>query len=178
MASEVFGFDEKKLKVSINKAINDAIDNIDINSKIKDYWKVIYPVGSIYISTVQTNPAAIFGGEWISFGIGKVLVGVDASDPDFSSAKKTGGSKELQSHSHAQNAKFEVRPGDYASVYTESGWGASVSEGSTWNAKMTTGGSSKKGNLVTINGQTATAGTGNSGNMPPYITVYMFERTG
>lgn len=34
-----------------------------------------YPVGAIYISTVNTNPGTIFGGVWIAFGEGRVLIG-------------------------------------------------------------------------------------------------------
>ncbi len=52
-----------------------------------------YPVGSIYISTVSTNPGTIFGGTWQAYGTGKTLVGVDTSDTDFSTVQKTGGSK-------------------------------------------------------------------------------------
>lgn len=176
MATNAYGFDDKKLKVSIDKAIEDAIKDIDISKIVGDIWKTVYPIGSIYISTVQTNPAVIFGGgEWISFGIGKTLVGVDGSDSDFSSAEKTGGSKDIPKHSHTQNAKFEIRPGNYASVYTESGWNTSISKGSTWNADLDMTSASHKGDRVTIAGETGTTGTGKN-NMPPYITVYMYKR--
>ena len=67
----------------------------------------IYPIGSVYISINHTNPGTIFGGTWERFGNGKVLVGVDENDTDFSTAKYSGGEKthvlttaEMPSHSH------------------------------------------------------------------------------
>lgn len=36
----------------------------------------VYPVGSIYLSTVATNPGTVFGvGTWTAYGAGRVLVG-------------------------------------------------------------------------------------------------------
>ena len=67
----------------------------------------IYPVGSVYISINHTNPGTIFGGTWERFGNGKVLVGVDENDTDFSTVEQSGGEKEhvlttaeMPSHSH------------------------------------------------------------------------------
>jgi hypothetical protein len=55
--------------------------------------KMVYPVGSIYISTGATNPGTLFGGTWERFGNGRVLVGMNESDGDFNAASKTGGAK-------------------------------------------------------------------------------------
>lgn len=35
-----------------------------IQSQINNLWKAIYPIGSIYLSTVATNPATLLGGTW------------------------------------------------------------------------------------------------------------------
>ena len=43
-----------------------------------------YPVGAIYESTNPDNPATFMGGTWERLGNGKVLVGVDEQDGDFS----------------------------------------------------------------------------------------------
>lgn len=43
---------------------------------------LFYPVGSIYLSVNSTNPGSIFGGTWVAFGAGRVLVGVDANELD------------------------------------------------------------------------------------------------
>ncbi len=68
-----------------------------------------FPIGAVFLSVVSTNPATLLGyGTWSLIGSGKVLVGVDPADPDFSTAEKTGGEKthtltasEMPSHSHS-----------------------------------------------------------------------------
>ena len=48
----------------------------------------------------NTSPASLFGGTWQSWGSGRVPIGVNTSDSEFSTVEKTGGSKYLQSHTH------------------------------------------------------------------------------
>lgn len=69
--------------------------------------EMIYPIGSIYISTNNVSPQNFLGGTWSRFANGQVLVGVNESEGDFSSVLKTGGSKvqtltvdQLPSHGH------------------------------------------------------------------------------
>jgi hypothetical protein len=51
-------------------------------------------VGGIYLSVLATNPAETLGyGTWVSFGAGRVMVGYDSGDLDFSSLEGTGGAK-------------------------------------------------------------------------------------
>lgn len=53
----------------------------------------IYPVGSIYMSVNNTDPAILFGGTWKAWGSGQVPVGVNTNDTDFNTVEKTGGAK-------------------------------------------------------------------------------------
>ena len=63
---------------------------------------IIYPVGSIYISTVDTNPSVLLGGEWVAWGQGKVPIGVDPSNSSISVAEKSIGSNTVNiSHTHS-----------------------------------------------------------------------------
>ena len=63
------------------------------NGNEKIYPAPYWPIGSIYISVVNTNPSQWFGGTWQSFGSGRVLVGVDSNQSEFNTVEKTGGEK-------------------------------------------------------------------------------------
>lgn len=53
-----------------------------------------FPVGSVFISVVATDPATLLGyGTWSAIGAGRVLVGINAADADFDTVKETGGAK-------------------------------------------------------------------------------------
>lgn len=89
--------------------VDNLIDSVDV--PMDSILNTVYPVGSIYTSVNSTDPSTLFGGTWERFGKGKVLVGVDEDDSDFSEANKTGGEKthtlttnEMPSHTHTQNS--------------------------------------------------------------------------
>lgn len=53
-----------------------------------------WPVGSIFISAVSTDPNTLLGfGTWSAIAAGKVLVGLDSGDADFDTLAETGGAK-------------------------------------------------------------------------------------
>lgn len=57
-----------------------------------------FPVGSVFIAVVDDDPADLLGyGTWAAFGAGRVLIGVNAADPDFDTVEETGGAKTVQS---------------------------------------------------------------------------------
>ena len=131
----------------------------------------IYPIGSIYISVEATNPSKWFGGTWQSFGSGRTLVGVDTSQTEFNTVQKTGGSKYSEKHKH--DVRWGSASGRGVSI-TASGSGLdvlNVSTGWEW-TKNTSNEIGSGANLIT-----SEVGTGNSGNLQPYITVYMWRRT-
>lgn len=65
------------------------IDDKELRARL-----AVWPIGSVFISTVATDPAASLGfGRWSAIGAGRALVGVDAGDHDFATAGKVGGSK-------------------------------------------------------------------------------------
>lgn len=87
---------------------------------------------------------------------GRVLVGLDGSDVDFDTIGKTGGSKDLQKHNHgfARAQLFAGEQGQANYCY----------------------GASSLSTLV--QSTTDNAGTGNSGNLQPYIVVnYIIKAT-
>ena len=61
-----------------------------------------FPIGSVFLSVVITNPATLLGyGTWASFGAGRVLVGWDGADTDFDTAEEVGGAKTKAISAHA-----------------------------------------------------------------------------
>jgi hypothetical protein len=122
---------------------------------------LVYPIGSIYVSTVSTNPNTLFGtGTWTDFGSGKVLVGQNGSDTDFDVAEETGGAKthtltisEMPAHTHT------VTGGNFGNVPGGPVLFDATDSGGTPQTTSSTGG----GAAHSI--------------MNPYIVVYMFKRT-
>jgi hypothetical protein len=74
-------------------ATGDVADFISIKSNVD-----AYPVGSVWIGVVGTNPATLLGyGTWSAIGAGRVLVGQDTGDVDFDTLEETGGAKTVAS---------------------------------------------------------------------------------
>jgi microcystin-dependent protein len=148
-----------------------------------------YPVGSIYMSTVSTNPATLFGfGTWVTYGSGRVLISQDGTY----TAGSTGGSAtttlieaNLPSHSHSASSSSSVSdPGHRHQI---GGRDSTANEGGDPNSEfvrdypsvanpysstVTTG--------ITVSTSTSIGNTGSGtafSNLPPYIAVYMWNRT-
>ena len=87
---------------NIEDGVEEALNRLNGLETNTSLFEAIYPVGSIYMSTSSTNPAAYFGGTWVAWGAGRVPVGVNASDTNFNTVEKTGGEKNaiIPSHSH------------------------------------------------------------------------------
>ena len=92
---------EKALMVNGGVKINGGLI-VDGKDLIKELTKELYPVGSIYMSVNNVNPSTYFGGTWVSWGAGRVPVGINANDGDFNTVEKTGGAKSVSSsHTHS-----------------------------------------------------------------------------
>lgn len=132
--------------------------------------KTLWPKGSIYISVINQNPSKYFGGTWEVFGTGRCLVGVDTSQTEFNSVEKTGGSKYLQEHYH--DIRFAAYDGNGVTI-SNIGTGVDVLDIPNWNWTKNRQNDKNSGSNLYTNKE----GTGNSGNLQPYITVYMWKRT-
>lgn len=73
----------------------------------QDALSAAWPVNSVYISVEDVNPGSTIGGQWVKFGEGKALVGVDPSDSNLDDAEKTFGTKnetlttnQIPAHNH------------------------------------------------------------------------------
>ncbi len=143
----------------------DNLGNINVQSinAIQPIINMLYPVGSIYISTNGTNPTNYFGGSWERIK-GRCLFGLDEDQTEFNTPNKIGGEKthkltvnEMPSHSHLHDIENTV---------------ASVSGSGAWTPCITgTGNPSFNQNSRNTGGDQA------HNNLPPYITCYMWKRT-
>ena len=128
--------------------------------------KLLYPIGSIYMSIQDTNPSVFFGGTWERIAKGKTLVGVDENDADFNASSKTGGEKthtltvdELPSHNHRA---------------TEQEGSSSGSNSATASGVRFIGATTGNRNGLYSRD---TGGDQPHNNMQPFYTCYIFVRT-
>jgi len=148
-----------KLPTATNKFLRD-----DMTWQSPPGGSEAFPINSIFISVVSTNPNSLLGyGTWSAFGAGRVLVGLDAGQTEFDTVEETGGAKthtldltEIPSHNHNQQRLPTSTGGVVGFTVDTSMSGTATSSGvSTGN----TGGGSAHNNLQ------------------PYIVVYMWKRT-
>jgi len=145
-----------------------------------------YPVGSIYMSTVSTNPATLFGfGTWVTYGTGRMLISQDGSTY---TAGSTGGSAtttlattNLPSHSHSATTTSTDAGHTHGSAigsgFISNGGPESLAGGP--NLPFGRPSATASGNASI----TSTTTIGNTGSgtavttISPYIAVYMWNRT-
>ncbi|MDY5862365.1 phage baseplate protein, partial [Agathobacter sp.] len=118
-----------------------------------------YPIGSIYISTNETSPETLFGGKWSEIH-GAFLFANSA----LHQAGEIGGEEahtltvdEMPSHQHSIPYPNSAGPEEAAIAYP-----AESDTNKSWGAEMCK--TRSAGNSVAHN------------NMPPYLSVYMWER--
>lgn len=136
-----------------------------------------WPVGSIFISVVNTNPNILLGyGTWVAFATGRTLVGIDAGQTEFDTVEETGGAKthtltsgEMPAHTHQELVFNSVSGGTTNALYC-----AAVATSTMDNVLQ---GGTSQGNGTAINLPTgSTGGGGAHNNLQPYIVVYMWKR--
>ena len=147
-----------EIDAAMKKMAENEIGDFVLKSALLD---LVYPVGSVYISYNSASPAALFGGTWEQIQ-GRFLLESSESYP----AGSTGGEathtltvSEMPSHNHTLNAS-----------YSSAGSSSSVER------KMLAG----DDNNAWIWNYSATNNTGDGAahnNMPPYLVVYMWQRT-
>ena len=148
--------------------------NNQLNSGLYGVLDKVYPVGSIYISTVSTNPDTLmFGGNsdttWVAYATGRTLIGVGTGTDNQPSPQTTtfGAGDTEGEYRHKLTHQESGLPSHSHTLLGGSFDGSSGAEP----------GNSRASDL----GQTGTTGgtdaTNAHNNMPPYIVVYMWKRT-
>ena len=147
-----------------------------------------FPVGSVFLSVINTDPATLLGyGAWTQIAGGRVLIGQTGGDTDFDTAEETGGSKTstaLLAHTHTQDAHTHIQDQHRHQTLRER---SATTGGATTQIARTGDTSSTVDTAVfteytTPTNQNATAvnqstGSGTSFSlMNPYFVVYIWKR--
>lgn len=157
----------------------------------------VYPVGSIYMSTVDVDPSTLFGGTWerikdtflLCAGDNYEAGSVGGSETHTHSNPSTGSTAitvaQMPSHSHS-GTTHTIGP-VYRS-YNIGDWNGNSWVSRTQGAEGISGGGTCQwagyswtdsvANTGSGEGHSHTVGdTSSSSNMPPYLTVYCWRRT-
>lgn len=135
---------------------------------IKEDAKVIgfYPIGSLYFSINNTNPSNYFGGTWELFGPGRTIKGVSdypmlgETESEITDGEKTHQLtiNEMPAHTHEYRTDSKLKSGsNYNRIYSYGLGGSGASAGYT---------------------TSSTGGDQPHNNLQPYITCYIWKRTG
>jgi len=145
-----------------------------------------YPVGSIYMSTVSTSPATLFGfGTWVAYGQGRMPISADGTY----TAGSTGGSAtttlsttNLPSHTHTFSATTGATDLSHTHTYgSANNWGSgsqNAFDARNSGSYTTSGASVNMNHTHSVSGTTDGTGSGTAlATISPYIAVYMWNRT-
>lgn len=128
------------------------------------------------MSVNNVNPSTLFGGTWQAFASGRTIVGVDASQTEFNTVQKAGGSK-MQTLTEAQlplvGGQIAIHGGESGSnLWQPTGvFSSSAVNAGKYKTMNQASGASSIGVLD------FRFGSGEAhNNLPPYITVYMWKR--
>ena len=168
-----FFIDTKKSSVGVN-CLPTQEDVFQLGDSAWLTAQGAYPVGAIYLSVTDANPAALFGGTWERISQGRFIIGAGANAANTTDywgeypagkenfpAAEMGGEvthtltvDEMPSHTHSERLEWS----------NTKAWGL-TGTGEGANA------------VVDQGGVTGSTGGGKAhSNMPPYLVVYMWKR--
>lgn len=190
---------------SMNQPLGNFNGDINISAgksyKINNtsIFDLIYPVGSIYMSVNSTNPGTLMAGtSWQRITGRFLLAATDGGSSGASQAAgNTGGSPYLQAHTHSFTGSAHSHDAGKNQCFLRYNQGTvsagvqerSVASGASGNYKAPVVNSANvdwsyldKTSSETVGGtvgavNTSGLSTGNAGNMPPYLAVYVWKRT-
>nr|DAH96695.1 MAG TPA: baseplate wedge protein [Caudoviricetes sp.] len=168
-----FFIDTKKSSVGIN-CLPSQSDVLQLGDSAWLTAQGAYPVGAIYLSVTDANPAALFGGTWERISQGRFLIGAGvnvANTTDYWGSYPAGKENfpagemggevthtltvdEMPSHTHSERLEW--------------------SNTAAWGVTGTGTGSNAVVDQGSVTG--ATGGGKPHSNMPPYLVVYMWKR--
>lgn len=147
----------------------------------QEIFKLIYPVGSIYLSTSMTNPSTYFGGTWSRISDGYLFCTGDTSGTDGGKQVNLQGSgrtanhtltiEQIPNHNHSISVGGTRLDANGDSVFRAQTY-SNPSGGNFWNIGLArTGVGSHNANITDTGGN-----KGHSHNIPT-TSVYVWKRT-
>ena len=185
-----YGFNAEKEKVGV-------YSEEDIGVLMRQILLSVYPVGAIYMSVDNTDPAELFGGTWVRWGAGRVPVSVNESGTEFRTVEKTGGAvsitltqAQIPAHIHTVPAHGHTAVASNAGAHShhtqrtqnaQTGGTGHLAQGSV-DSSTHTSTDGEHTHEITVYprdafGTTSTGGSAGHSNLQPYITCYMWKRT-
>lgn len=151
---------------------NQTVTSLPSGATVVTPNRDIYPIGSIYMSVNSTSPANLFGGTWTQLKDRFLLSAGDSysNGATGGSATHTLSTAEMPKHKHNINDEFgQGICGMRNANGAGDGWDIYVGNSST---------GTKYRRISYISGLSETGSGSAHNNMPPYLVVYMWKRTG
>ena len=166
-----------------------AFDNDAKYLQTADLLDKVYPVGSIYLSMVNTDPKNLFGGTWQRISQGRMLLGADDSTYKVGAtggpATETLTVNQIPGHTHTGTTSWADLQGNWGGFSKEANGSGVVVTNSTYNTKIVATGADdswgKRQHIDVSHNHTFTTNSTGGGqahnNMSPYLAVYIWQRT-
>lgn len=190
--------DKPSLGDSSSKNVGTAAGTVAAGDHTHPGGSEAFPVGSVFLSVVSTNPGTLLGyGTWAQIAGGRVLIGQTSGDADFDTPEETGGAKTSSAvvnhthavnitdpqHTHLQNAHNHVITSQTATT----GSATSYEHGTLDTSSAETEATEVTANTTAVNQNASTGITATTSNpaggvasfslMNPYFVVYIWKRT-
>lgn len=174
-------------------------ENQTLSENLGKYWETVYPVGSVYVSLNENDPATLFGGSWERIKDMFLLSAGDsyqAGDMGGEAEHKLT-TEEMPEHTHERGtmditgylkcySQYNKGNDDYWATgsggafykdpdnYMEEGSTLNQSDSASYDSARTV---SFKASRAWTGETSAVGGSTAHNNMPPYLAVYMWKRT-
>ena len=149
---------DQPIKAGPPAAIDDVVR---LNDLTGENLKAVWPVGSVFLSVVSTNPATLLGfGTWVRIAEGQFLVGQKSGDADFGTSENTGGSK---THTHDVDIGNTTSSGPSSTVTVDADGGGTTTDVAD--------------DTHTHDVDPVSVTSGDNSNLPPYFVIYVWKRT-
>ena len=168
-----FFIDTQKSSVGVN-CLPSQSDVLQLGDSAWLTAQGAYPVGAIYLSVTDVDPAALFGGTWERISQGRFLIGAGANAANTTDywGSYAAGAENFPSGEMGGEVTHTLTVDEMPShTHPE---GLELSNTKAWGLT----GTGEGANAVVDQGTTtsATGGGKAHNNMPPYLVVYMWKR--